>query len=163
MVCDIDGIDPLNCRASCCSSHSCHNQGSMFCRNKKNALICWYPWAIHLNRCNRRPVLRSGCVATMKLFFLSLFFCRCRLLSWVAVAVGMKWSSWSSASCSWYTTNVNRCDWLYDGWLCCNGGGESDRPIESKMDASFTEEGHGGYFGLRGVRLTMKLVRCGFI
>ena len=72
-------------------------------------------------------------------------FCHCRLLFWIAVVVMTKWSSWSFVSCSWITANIlNRCDWLYDGFVVFDCGGLKI------MGASFWEKGLGrGSHGLR--------------
>ena len=69
----------------------------MFCHNKCNGIFYRYPWAIHPNKCSRRPILRFVVVAmvmrqTMIVSWWFLF-CRSRLLSWVVVVVSMKWSS----------------------------------------------------------------------
>ena len=67
------------------------------------------------------------------------------------MAMGMQWRSWSSVSCSWFTTDIpNRCDRLYDGLVVFlyGGGGGSDHR-QKLLDASFLEKGLGGAHGLR--------------
>ena len=112
MACDIDDIDILNCQALYCFGPCSDNPSAIAFRNRWHVRFQrpYDRMIIRPNRCNRRLVPRSVVVVTMMEVQLWWFLCcRCHLLSWVAVAVGMQWSLWSSVCCPWFLLPLPHC------------------------------------------------------
>ena len=114
MVCDIDGIDTLDCQAFYCFGLCAGSASAIVCHNRRHVYFLHYHLIMHPNKCSRRPVPPPAAAPTA---MTSAWWMTSTWLVW-------SWMRWpwikcpwcSFVSCSWYVATVNNKSALFERW-----------------------------------------------